>query len=272
MTQEQRHASFSDLCNLARGPDFLANVERFEKSDFYKKFTNNLYCHETSIDKKNISYRVLNHWDEEGLLECIRDSEKGWRKFNLIEGFWVYTIQILRKMGLSFESLKKVKCCIFHPIAARKASISLEYYLACTLSLSKPVYLVITPDGTAELLEYSEYTNALSLQAIDYHIVLSVNEILKRMNLSQANKAIFPLEAELTSELYQVFESLREDDFEHATIRKKEGKIDRIEKTSTKSRDTKLHELLKEDANQDMVIKQRDGHVIFVTQTSIEKV
>lgn len=115
MSQEQHYASFSDLCNLARGPDFLANVGCFEKSDFYKKFTNNLYCHETSIDKQNISYRVLNHWDEEGLLECIKDSGKGWRKFNLIQGFWVYTIQILRKMGLSFESLGKVKRSIFHP-------------------------------------------------------------------------------------------------------------------------------------------------------------
>ncbi|MBS0626729.1 MAG: MerR family transcriptional regulator [Verrucomicrobia bacterium] len=68
---------------------------------------------------KNISYRVLNHWDEEGLLECVRDSEKGWRKFNLIEGFWVHAIEALRKMGLSFQSLGKVKRCIFHEITTQ---------------------------------------------------------------------------------------------------------------------------------------------------------
>ena len=94
------------------------------------------------------------------------------------------------------------------------------------LALSKPVYLVITPDRTTELLEYSEYTNALALQALKHHIVLSASEILKRMNLSQANKSILPFKAELSSELYQVFESLREDDFEHATIRKKASWFD----------------------------------------------
>lgn len=272
MSQKQSPVPFEDLCAIARGPYFQENIRRFEKSSFYQKFIKGLYSHEVSIDKENISYRVLNHWDEENLLECSRDSEKGWRKFNLIEGMWVFIIQALRKFGLSFDSLETVKKCIFHETTSRSATILVEYYLARILALSKPVYLTVCPDGSSGLLEYSEYTNALALQYAEQHIVLNLNEILTKMRINRAGKIIFPLEAELSPELYRIFEILQEEDFEYATIRKKGGVIDRIETTSVRDLNEKVSEMLQNDDNQDIMIKKRDGRIIFVTSTTLEKV
>lgn len=83
---------------------------------------------------------------------------------------------------------------------------------------------------------------------------------------------IFPLEMEVQSELAKTFELFKEERCDSATIRKKNGVIDRIELNQKPSPDTKIHEILGQSENQDIIIKKREGRVIHMDQTKIKKI
>jgi len=63
------------------------------------------------FSKKDIllSYRMLNHYDEMGLLIGKRDNIKQWRKFNGFDYIWINIIIILREIGVPLKKIKYLK-------------------------------------------------------------------------------------------------------------------------------------------------------------------
>lgn len=67
-----------------------------------------------TIKDTDLTYRTLNHWVSEGLIDDERNNEgQGWRKFSIYDRLWVQIILELRKYGISFEKIKSVKECLF---------------------------------------------------------------------------------------------------------------------------------------------------------------
>jgi len=67
------------------------------------------------FSKKDIllSYRMLNHYDEMGLLIGKRDNIKQWRKFNGFDYIWINIIIILREIGVPLKKIKYLKTKLF---------------------------------------------------------------------------------------------------------------------------------------------------------------
>jgi DNA-binding transcriptional MerR regulator len=259
-------------CRMVRGDNFQVNLGRLVSSSFYKIFTESLYSRRRTLSQQETSYRVLSHWDLEGLLECERDSEKGWRKFNVVEILWLQIIQELRKLGLPIGIIRTTKAYFFEHRHDSDSIPYLDYYLTAAMGFNKPVYMLVFPDGTSEFLEYNEYQNALALRLLGSHVNLSLNDMLAKIQLKKGTTPHFPLELELPPELASAFEFVKEETCESATIHKKNGEVDRVELNQKPSNDTRLHELLNQSENQDIMIKKRNGQVILMTQTKIKKV
>jgi DNA-binding transcriptional MerR regulator len=61
------------------------------------------------------SYRVLNHWENVGLIDNSREEGQRWRRFTFVEFVWVRMIDEMRKVGLPVEIIKLVKVSLFQP-------------------------------------------------------------------------------------------------------------------------------------------------------------
>lgn len=80
---------------------------------------NNKLTYEYLIIKKfskkhlEISYRTLNHYDENHILLSDRVSTANWRKFNTFEFIWIKIILKLREIGYSINKTQTLKEKIF---------------------------------------------------------------------------------------------------------------------------------------------------------------
>ena len=51
--------------------------EEYYKSEIGKKISKQFNVKSSRLQKKDLSYRIINHWEKFGLLTVSRDSEKG---------------------------------------------------------------------------------------------------------------------------------------------------------------------------------------------------
>lgn len=59
----------------------------------------------TLKDLKGITYRTINYWDEAGfLLRKRRKTEKGWRRFSVIEFIWIKLLDEIRTLNITIDS------------------------------------------------------------------------------------------------------------------------------------------------------------------------
>jgi len=73
-------------------------------------------------------------------------------------------------------------------------------------------------------------------------------------------------------EEYKVFEMIKNAEYSSATIIKKDNVIDRVEFKTVKVQKSKIVDLLNEGDNLDIIIKKRNGEILYITTTTIEKV
>lgn len=255
---------------MVRGDTFQIRLEAFLESEFYKKFIKAIRSKRSTISQQDVSYRVISYWDTQGLIECERDSEKGWRKFNLVETLWLQVIQELRKFGLTTNTISIAKTYFFETNNNSDAVPYLDFYLASAMALNRPVCLIVFPSGACELFDHTEYKDALALQLLDIHLNLSLNDLLQKISV-KAHPS-YPLERELSKELSKVVDILNSSNYETATIRKKGNVIDRVELAHKPENDARIHEMLNQKEDQDIVVKKRRGKIIHVSQTAIEKI
>jgi hypothetical protein len=193
---------------MVRGEAFEDNLEALLNSKFYKNFIAVIRSNRCSISQQDVSYRVISHWDTQGLIECERDSEKGWRKFNLMETLWLQIIQELRKFGLPITTIGVTKNYFFESCNNPDAAPYIEFYLASAMALNRPVHIIVFPDGGCELFDYTEYKNALALHLLQGHLNLSLNHLLEKISVKPGTHPSYPIERELSKELSKVIDVL----------------------------------------------------------------
>ncbi len=69
-----------------------------------------------------ISQRVINHWDKEGLLPRQSKFEGQWRRFSFVDYLWIKFIEELRAIGMPLATIKHIKNGMFDPISSQTIS------------------------------------------------------------------------------------------------------------------------------------------------------
>lgn len=159
----------------------------------------------TLKDLKIITYRTINYWDEAGfLLRKRRKTDKGWRRFSLIEFLWIKLLDEIRELNIPIETVvKNLFTCLGHKgtdkSSIEKAQINfLSIIKQCAYKKQK-VDLFIT--------KFAASFNAR--EGFENYIVISINKLIidfVRLQLDQNSKT--PL---LTEDELEILTTLRQD-------------------------------------------------------------
>ena len=250
---------------MFRGDQFMINLVRSYESSKCRKMVNDFRSRVLSLKKEDATYRVLSHWDTMGLLECERDGEKGWRRFNLIERLWVQVIIQLRKLGLPLEKIKLSKPFFFEKISDRCWLTYAEYYCLSVFAFARPVKLIVLEDGQAEFLDYSELSGIEELTSLRHFISLSINELLSTL-LKKPLKVNYPLEREVSIHQHEICDLIDSEDFDVLKIVKDKNEMSGFEYTKSFSGKTPENELTEGYNDYEIKKKVVDGHVTSRTR------
>jgi DNA-binding transcriptional MerR regulator len=117
-------------------------------SDLHKVIREKRY----TVKDSDISYRVINHWDDKGLLpDGVQVDEEKWRKFSFIEIVWLEIIKELRSFGLSLECIVKIKDQTLSWSSKENTYPWFEYYVIKSMVGSLDSYLVFSSNGRSGL-------------------------------------------------------------------------------------------------------------------------
>lgn len=208
------------------------------------------------------SYRIINHWEEIGIIDKSRDNENGWRRFNIGDIVWQHIVMSLRNFGFPNEKIRKVKKHIFEG----KTKAMLDYYTVIALN-KKTVFVVVLDDGDADILDYREIKIVEGLGGLDKdHLRISLNEIVQKFT----NVKISPshsFDVLLNEKELDIIRTIRKGDYDAVTVKFKDGKIDRLEETKDINIEEKITDILRENEFQNIEIKRKNGNIVSVKST-----
>ena len=75
-------------------------------------------------DLRNVSSRILHHWNEQNLLIGSTSKKKEWRKFSFVELIWINVINELRSLGIPIPLIRKLKVSLCTPVSLAEMAAS----------------------------------------------------------------------------------------------------------------------------------------------------
>ena len=226
------------------------------------------------VKDDKLSYRLINHWSNFGLIDENRPKGKGWRRFSIIEMIWINIIYELRKFGFPLEKILLVKKSLMQ--LNDKIPVSpfpyLEVYVHLALRKKMEIFLLVFNNGEAEPINSDEYNFGVDFNFFNNHLKISLTQILQKLfknaDLTPEKKSTVKLSDVELDLLFMV----RTEQFETLTIVKRNGKIDRIDKTEYLEVDRKLSSILCEGDYQRIELIQSGGEVTAIRRTLQKKV
>lgn len=207
------------------------------------------------ISSDDYSYRLINHWESNGLIEPARSEGKGWRKYSPLDVIWLSIIKNLRSFGFPIDKIHKVRESFKHVWA--KTSVpypALEYYAAETIYRGHPTYLIIGQDGASSFCFKHEYDISLMLSTFETHIQMSLKHVIKN-NFPNLNLKPNPVsDLSVSKKELELFYLLRTGQFDQIKIQLQNGEIHLIESTETYDKLQKYSELIRKSPYQHIEI------------------
>jgi DNA-binding transcriptional MerR regulator len=252
-----------------RGDSFLINLGMLCDSVKANEIIKRFYSRHLEIEKNDVSYRVLTHWDSLGLIEYERDSSQGWRRFNLIETLWLSVIKKARELGVSLDQMTKVKSSFFQKISPNDELAFIDYYLIGAIFMKFPTFFVIFPEGHGEFLSYEDLDVNFYMGAIESHISIFLNPLLNQI-LPKKIEWSFPLQQTVSAKQAQIIDLMNNEDFDYLHILKKKNELTDVKIIKNFSGSTKEPEL-KEDHNNVSIETHYENGGITTKKRTIHK-
>lgn len=225
------------------------------------------------LDIDELSYRIINHWEKNGLIEVERGEDgKGWRKFSLMDAIWISIIIELRKFGVSIENLKLIKNQLYNNDIKYKPSFYpiLEFYTALYMKEQEPIYIIIFNNFQVQIVTKDELELKRLFGSISSHITIELvsllRVILKKADLKTKSKNTY----ELSDEEVQLLLEIRTMNYKSIKIRMKDGRIKLFEK-EVEFVEENIHNLLKQKNYDEISIIREDGRIRSIKQIIKQK-
>lgn len=251
------------------GDRFLINLGSISSSESCKKFIKTLHSRE-HIVRDGVSCRVVNHWESQGLLECERNNESGWRKFNLIEYVWFRIVQKLREFGLPLTKIEKIKAYYFE-FNEQPISMAAYYFIAARAARQPVFFVVLLNEDQAEFLDYYEFHVAMRLHLLGNYISVNINDILNQI-FKYKSEPNYPLMQAVSPNLSAALDVLEDEDYDTATIHKKGKSIQKVELNKHCDHKMSDQSILEDYDDVDLIKKRRKGKVISKKRTVIKTI
>jgi len=258
---------------ILRGDGFDLSFAEYFYSESGKKISNWLSIKDKRLESKFLSYRVINHWENKGLLDSDRPQGSGWRKYSLMDIIWVHIITRLRAFGYPIEMISKVKNNLDkHRVKSNHPhSPLLEYYIAHAFVFRKPVYLLVFENGEVEPVFPDELNLGLKLETIHDFIKIDINNILQKLFPNHNLKPENEMSLEVNKAELDLMFMIRNNEYETIKIKLDSGEIERIEGSASVDVENRIIEILNENKYQDIEIKQQNGNITYINKTVKKK-
>ena len=180
-----------DSCRLIKGDNSLIEVFNFFSTvEGNTEFKINLEKQREktlSIKGSNVSYRVLNHWCNKGLIEDNREIKKegvSWRRFSIFDRLWLEVIKELRGYGVSLDIIKKVRKKMSEHVVENGYDITnFEYAVyRCKLMSKSQTRLIVFKDGFSEITSQLDMETASIMGGWDSYIDVNLNNIWSKFS------------------------------------------------------------------------------------------
>ena len=211
---------------MFRGDSFAIRLVQIEESKTCQELLKQFRDRGLTIQRDDVSYRVLSHWDTQGLLVCERGGKKGWRRFNLTERLWAQVIIELRKLGTSLDVIREAKPFFFESIHDECSFSFVEYYCLTALLSEIPTHFIVLTSGEAVFLDCYELEGAQEWTSLNHFISLSLNSLLSNM-LKRSVSSKRPSEESV--EHRDLIDIINSEDFDHMKIIKNKGRVNLCE-------------------------------------------
>lgn len=237
--------------------------------DYFKNVKDNKISQVlNSMDRKvtfeTISYRQLNSWGQQGLLNGNREGRE-WRRFSIIDALWVKIIDELRSFGMSWEQIKVAKESL--AFESKKCGVAmplLEFYTAFAIGSKMPVLLLTFKDGITVPCSLTQYKVAKESVGVSNHLQISLNDMLQGFFPNTDLKPSYQNQMPLTVEEIKLLSFIRVKKFEKVEVRYKNGKMDLIEGLENVSNRKKIDEILREQKFASIELIEENGQVTRV--------
>jgi DNA-binding transcriptional MerR regulator len=251
-------------------------VDDYNKGDYdtsLKLLRDKVY----KVKNTQVSYRTINHWAQEGILnedERTIDDRK-WRTFSLLELFWLNIVVKLRSFGMPLHPILKCKHEMFTEIADGFSKLDFAFIHCARITLHD-LFLVVFYDGksyilTREDLEQNEIDNRAMF---DSYLLINFNHLFSNL-IPSAPEGAFKTFSESRTVLKksekEIVDVIRNSDISHVKVYKKNGKIDRYEKTRMISNTDNLWQDGKDIPYGTITMKRQDGKNICLEITESKK-
>jgi len=221
------------------------------------------------LETKEVSYRIINHWEDQGLITCDRPSNKSWRQYSFMDLVWFQIIVELRNFGLPLDGIRKAKKSL--EWLKEKFSYSefplLEFHTVHALLNRLPAYLLVFSNGDSEPLSANSYIASTKLYNLNSHIRINLNSILQRLLPDKDLSPQFEKTIEVSSEEFDLLFMIRMQNYESITIKTNSGTIERLEASKSEKQDSRIIDLINSGDYQNIEIIQRDKKIVHIKKT-----
>lgn len=182
-----------------------------------------------SVGETDMTYRMINHWDQHNLLPESLRKNSGWRKFTLVELVWLKIIKHLREFGLPLNKIAQVKECILEWNEKNNTYDSFEYYIVESWKSTSDLYLMIANNGDAEIATLPEMKSVANMIGQHDVLLISLTTVIEEVGQkTQEKQDLF----NLTDELKALLEEINSGGDKEIKLKIKAKKIAEIESTS----------------------------------------
>ena len=237
----------------------------FLPDDEAKPFKEHVNAKKIRTNPKDFSYRIINHWQEYGLIEDSRPDGKGWRKFSITDVIWLHILTELRKFGFSIENLKKVKSEMelykdtVHGISEKPL---LDFYIIQAMQSDSAVYLLVFQNGESLPCTKHELQVAQMIGTIESnYISINISELLCKVFVKPEKRPKYFDDFVLDKSETELIETVRNTDVQSVSVTLKDGAIVEMEGVIEEEANTSIADLLKMNKFQEITIKEHKGKV-----------
>lgn len=225
-----------------------------------------------TIKDTDQTYRIINHWSSEGLIDDDREEDsKQWRKLSIIDIVWIRVISEMRKFGLPLDKIKYAKKQLWYspPYAEGKCPF-FEWAVARVTCMKKETFIVVFADGNAYPISKESLDARNRCSFLDSYISINLNNLV--MDIFKG-RDFYPTATGyvLTEDELNLISDVRKGNYESIRIRMKGGQIELIEATESTNAQKRIIEILSEAAFQDILVKQRGGKITSIKRTVQKK-
>lgn len=249
--------------------EILVSLSRYEDSKKTKDYLRERRYSMKEI-KDTISYRIVNHWCEKGLVD--RKTENNWLKLSLVDIVWIKIVAKLRSFGVALEKIKTIKDNIFFFASDNKEqTYFLDLFILFAL-WKRSVGLVVLEDGRSFLCneQYFQFNTKIRWHIKSY-LYISLNEIVQAVFPKAQLDFVEPIDIGLSGKEIQLLDHIKNGNYEKVTVRLNNGDIvlfEGKEQINTKSR---IIDILKTADYQNIELKAAKGKVINIIRTEKKK-